>query len=260
MAGNDPLLEGKRFLVSGGGRGLGGEICRVLGEAGARVIIADLDLSRASACAASLRESGADVEAIGVDVSDADAVDRLFAEIGRAGGKLAGRLDGIINNAAIDITLPVEEVDTEQWRRVLMVNLYGPYLLAHAAVPLMKTQGSGHIVNIASTAGIRPRPGLVWYNGSKGAVITASKAMAAELGNDNIRVNCVNPVIGATGLLEEFMGMPDTPENRAKFLATIPMGRMSTPPDVANACLYLASDEAAFITGTCIEVDGGRCV
>jgi NAD(P)-dependent dehydrogenase (short-subunit alcohol dehydrogenase family) len=188
MAGKDPLLEGKRFLVSGGGRGLGGEICRVLGEAGARVIVADLDLSRASACAASLRETGADVEAIGVDVSDADAVDRLFAEIGRAGGRLAGRLDGIINNAAIDITLPVEEVDTEQWRRVLMVNLYGPYLLAHAAVPLMKAQGSGHIVNIASTASKRAWPNASAYHATKWGVLGFSHALHAELRPHGIKV------------------------------------------------------------------------
>ncbi len=127
-------------------------------------------------------------------------------------------------------------------------------------VPYFRSVGGGCFINIASTAGIRPRPGLTWYNGSKGAVIVTSKSMAAELGPDRIRVNCVNPVIGATGLVTEFMGMPDTPENRKKFLATIPLGRFSTPADVANACLYLASDEAEFITGTNIEVDGGRCV
>ena len=154
------------------------------------------------------------------------------------------------------------------WRRIHLCETepHAPAPLAGSRLPVLRfsrpsrRRGGAAFVNIASTSGIRPRPGLVWYNGSKGAVITASKAMAAELGKDNIRVNCVNPVIGATALLEEFMGMPDTPENRAKFLATIPMGRMSTPQDVANACLYLASDEAAFITGTCVEVDGGRCV
>jgi 3-oxoacyl-[acyl-carrier protein] reductase len=127
-------------------------------------------------------------------------------------------------------------------------------------VPVFRAQGGGAFVNIASTAGVRPRPGLTWYNGTKGAVIVTSKSMAAELGPEKIRVNCINPVIGETGLLAEFMGMPDTPENRAKFLAGIPMGRFSKPDDVANAALFLASDEAAFITGTCLEVDGGRCV
>ena len=125
---------------------------------------------------------------------------------------------------------------------------------------LVFTGDGGAFVNIASTAALRPRPGLVWYNGTKGAVVTISKGMAAELGPDRIRVNCVNPVIGDTGLLEEFMGMPDTPENRARFLAGIPLGRFSTPRDVASAALYLASDEADFITGACIEVDGGRCI
>lgn len=127
-------------------------------------------------------------------------------------------------------------------------------------MPQFRQQGGGVFVNIASTAAIRPRPGLTWYNGTKGTVVTTSRSMAAELGPDRIRVNCVNPVVGATGLLSEFMGMPDTPENRAKFTAGIPLGRFSTPDDVAHACLYLASDEASFITGACLEVDGGRCV
>jgi len=129
-----------------------------------------------------------------------------------------------------------------------------------AFVPYFREQGGGVFINIASTAGVRPRPGLVWYNGSKGAVIIASKSLAVELGPDRIRVNCVNPVMGETGLLSEFMGVEDTPENRKRFLAGIPLGRLSTPQDIANACLYLASDEAEFITGTCLEVDGGRCV
>jgi 3-oxoacyl-[acyl-carrier protein] reductase len=127
-------------------------------------------------------------------------------------------------------------------------------------VPVFRKQGGGVFITIASTAGVRPRPGLTWYNGSKGAAILASRSMAAELAPDKIRVCIVNPVIGDTGLLTEFMGVPDTPENRAKFISTIPLGRMSRPADIANACLYLASDEAEFITGACIEVDGGRCV
>src|SRR5439155_14791785 len=128
------------------------------------------------------------------------------------------------------------------------------------AVPYFRSRGGGAFITIASTAGVRPRPGLTWYNGSKGAAIVTSRSMAAELGPDRIRVNVINPVIGETGLLEEFMGMPDTPENRKKFLATIPLGRLSRPADVANAALYLASDEAEFISGVCLEVDGARCV
>jgi NAD(P)-dependent dehydrogenase (short-subunit alcohol dehydrogenase family) len=148
-------------------------------------------------------------------------------------------------------------VSEAEFDRVYAVNVKSIYWTAIHMVPYFRQRGGGCFVNIASTAGIRPRPGLTWYNGSKGAVITTSKSMAAELGPDRIRVNCVNPVIGATGLVTEFMGMPDTPENRRKFLATIPLGRYSEPRDVANACLYLASDEAEFITGACIEVDGG---
>ncbi|MGZ5074037.1 MAG: SDR family oxidoreductase, partial [Usitatibacter sp.] len=134
------------------------------------------------------------------------------------------------------------------------------FLTAKHAVPYFRKQGGGCFVTIASTAGVRPRPGLTWYNGSKGAAIVTSRSMAAELGPDKIRVNVINPVIGETGLLEMFMGMPDTPENRRKFLAGIPMGRFSKPLDIANAALFLASDEAEFVTGACLEVDGGRCV
>jgi 3-oxoacyl-[acyl-carrier protein] reductase len=134
------------------------------------------------------------------------------------------------------------------------------FLTAKHAVPYFRKQGRGCFVTIASTAGVRPRPGLTWYNGSKGAAIVTSRSMAAELGPDKIRVNVVNPVIGETGMLERFIGMPDTPENRRKFVASIPMGRLSKPLDVANAALFLASDEAEFVTGTCLEVDGGRCV
>jgi 3-oxoacyl-[acyl-carrier protein] reductase len=132
--------------------------------------------------------------------------------------------------------------------------------MSRAVVPIMRTQGAGVILNIGSTAGIRPRPGLTWYNSTKGAVNLLSKSMAVELAPDGIRVNCIAPVIGATALLESFMGLPDTPENREKFIATIPMGRMSEPQDIANACLYLASDEAEFITGIVLEVDGGRTI
>jgi 3-oxoacyl-[acyl-carrier protein] reductase len=154
----------------------------------------------------------------------------------------------------------VLNVTEEQFDRVYAVNVKSLFWSAKHCVPVMRRRGGGVFVNIASTAGVRPRPGLVWYNGSKGAAIICSRAMAVELAPDKIRVCVVNPVIGETGLLTEFMGLPDTPENRAKFIASIPLGRMSRPLDVANACLYFASDEAEFITGACIEVDGGRCV
>ena len=152
------------------------------------------------------------------------------------------------------------DVTEEEYDRLYDINVRSIFHMSRAVVPIMRTQGAGVIVNIGSTAGIRPRPGLTWYNSTKGAVNLLSKSMAVELAPDGIRVNCVAPVIGATALLESFMGLPDTPENRAKFIATIPMGRMSEPQDIANACLYLASDEADFITGTVLEVDGGRTI
>ncbi|MBN9114238.1 MAG: glucose 1-dehydrogenase, partial [Pandoraea sp.] len=170
-------------------------------------------------------------------------------------------LDIVVNNAGTTHrNKPLLEVTEAEFDRVYAVNVKSIFWSARAVMPYFLQRGAGVMINIASTAGVRPRPGLVWYNGSKGAVITASKAMAAEFGPKNIRVNCVNPVIGDTGLTAEFMGVPHTPKNRAKFLAGIPLGRFSTPQDIANACLYLASDDAAFITGVCLEVDGGRCI
>jgi 3-oxoacyl-[acyl-carrier protein] reductase len=172
-----------------------------------------------------------------------------------------GRLDIVVNNAgATHRNRPMLEVEEAEFDRIYAVNVKSIFLTARHAVPHFRSAGGGCFVNIASTAGVRPRPGLTWYNGSKGAAIVTSRSMAAELGPEKIRVNVVNPVIGETGLLETFMGMPDTPGNRARFVASIPMGRMCKPLDVANAALFLASDEAAFITGACLEVDGGRCV
>ena len=178
---------------------------------------------------------------------------------------LAGGFVGIcvivVNNAGTTYrNRSMLEVDEREFDRVYAVNVKSIFLTAQTFVPYFRQQGGGAFVNIASTAGVRPRPGLTWYNGSKGAVITTSRSMAAELGPDKIRVNVVNPVMGATGLLADFMGVEDTPENRKRFLATIPLGRFSTPEDIASACVYFASPEAAFVTGACLEVDGGRCV
>jgi 3-oxoacyl-[acyl-carrier protein] reductase len=151
-------------------------------------------------------------------------------------------------------------VSEEDFDRIYAVNVKSIYFTTLAAVPQMEKRGGGSIINTASTAGVRPRPGLTWYNGSKGAVITLTKSMAAELAPLNIRVNAINPVIGETGLLEQFMGMPDTPENRARFLSGIPLGRFSTPRDIANVALFLADPDSAFLTGVAIEADGGRCI
>ncbi|MDK3023063.1 SDR family oxidoreductase [Cupriavidus taiwanensis] len=250
-------LTNKVAIVTGGGSGFGEGIAHTFAREGANVVVADLREEAAERVAAAIRDAGGRARAVRADVSrEADTEAMREAALATFGD-----VHIVVNNAGTTHrNKPILEVTEDEFDRVYAVNVKSIYWSARAFVPHFRQRGGGVFVNIASTAGIRPRPGLVWYNGSKGAVITASKAMAAELGPDNIRVNCVNPVIGATALLEEFMGMPDTPENRAKFLATIPMGRMSTPQDVANACLYLASDEAAFITGTCIEVDGGRCV
>lgn len=250
-------LANKVAIVTGGGSGFGEGIAHTFAREGASVLVADLREDGAERVAAAIGEAGGQARAVRADVSRGDDTEAMR----EAALAAFGDVHIVVNNAGTTHrNKPILDVTEDEFDRVYAVNVKSIYWSARAFIPHFRQRGGGVFVNIASTAGIRPRPGLVWYNGSKGAVITASKAMAAELGKDNIRVNCVNPVIGATALLEEFMGMPDTPENRAKFLATIPMGRMSTPQDVANACLYLASDEAAFITGTCIEVDGGRCV
>ncbi|MDT6960826.1 SDR family oxidoreductase [Cupriavidus sp. SZY C1] len=250
-------LAGKVAVVTGGGSGFGEGIAQTFAREGAAVMVADLNADAAERVAAAIRDAGGKAAAVRADVSRGDDV----AATRDATLAAFGDVHCVVNNAGTTHrNKPILDITEDEFDRVYAVNVKSIYWAAHHFIPHFRQRGGGNFVNIASTAGIRPRPGLVWYNGSKGAVIVASKAMAAELGPDNIRVNCVNPVIGATGLLEQFMGVPDTPENRARFLATIPMGRMSTPQDVANACLYLASDEAAFITGTCIEVDGGRCV
>jgi 3-oxoacyl-[acyl-carrier protein] reductase len=250
-------LAGKVAIVTGGGSGFGEGISKRFAEEGCAVVVNDIARAGGERVAQEIRTARGEAHFVHGDVSrGADVAALLAATIDRF-----GRLDIVINNAGTTHrNQPLLDVGEAEFDRVYAVNVKSIYWTAIHMVPYFRQRGGGCFVNIASTAGIRPRPGLTWYNGSKGAVITTSKSMAAELGPDRIRVNCVNPVIGATGLVTEFMGMPDTPENRRKFLATIPLGRYSEPRDVANACLYLASDEAEFITGACIEVDGGRCV
>jgi 3-oxoacyl-[acyl-carrier protein] reductase len=250
-------LAGKAAIVTGAGSGFGQGIASRFAEEGCAVVVNDIVREAGERVAQQLRAAGGEALFVHGDVSrGADVAALLAATLERF-----GRLDVVVNNAGTTHrNQPLLDVGEAEFDRVYAVNVKSIYWTAIHIVPYFRERGGGCFVNIASTAGIRPRPGLTWYNGSKGAVITTSKSMAAELGPDRIRVNCVNPVIGATGLVTEFMGMPDTPENRRKFLATIPLGRYSTPRDVANACLYLASDEAEFITGACIEVDGGRCV
>lgn len=246
-------LADKHALVTGGASGFGAGIVRKFLEEGARVAIADINLEAARTMAAEL---GDNVIAIGVNVADNDSVAAMAEDVlGRFGG-----LDILVNNAGIThLPAPLEEVSEEDFDRVLAVNVKSVYLTARHLVPEMKRNGSGAILNVASTAGVSPRPRLNWYNCSKGWMITATKTMAVELAPSGIRVNAINPVAGETPLLKSFMG-EDTLEIRAKFLSTIPIGRFSTPEDMGNAACFLCSDEAAMITGVAMEVDGGRCI
>jgi 3-oxoacyl-[acyl-carrier protein] reductase len=247
-------LAGKRAVITGAGSGFGEGIARKFAAEGATVAIAEINEEAGRRVAG---EIGGSAIFTPVDVADDASVATMTADLtARLGG-----IDILVNNAGWTTKrqslLDVSEADFD---RMFAVNCKSIFLTARHIVPVMQKAGGGVIINIASTAGVRPRPGLTWYNSTKGAAITMTKSMAGELAGDRIRVNAVNPVIGATGLLESFMGMPDTPENRESFLATIPLGRMSEPRDIANAACYLASDEADFITGVCMEVDGGRCI
>ena len=244
-------LAGKSALVTGAASGFGAEIARVFAAEGAKVCILDINGRDAARVA---EEIGG--VAVAGDVTRSEDV---LEAVRRA--TVDGRLDIVVNNAGwTNRNKPMLDATEEEFDKIFAVNVKSIFHMARAAVPLMRAAGEGVILNIGSTAGIRPRPGLTWYNGSKGAVNLLSRSMAVELAADRIRVNCVAPVIGATALLESFMGMPDTPENRQKFIATIPLGRLSEPADVAAACLFLASDEARFLTGVVLEVDGGRTI
>jgi 3-oxoacyl-[acyl-carrier protein] reductase len=250
-------LEDKVAIVTGAGSGFGEGIAERFAAEGAAVLVADIDGRSAERVAGAIETAGGRARAVQADVSLRAGFERMVAETLDA----FGRLDVVVNNAGITYTNgPLVEVDEATYDRVFAVNVKSIYWSALVAVPVLRRQGGGgSFVNIASTAGLRPRPGLTWYNGSKGAVITISKSMAVELAPDKIRVNAICPVIGETGLTAAFMG-GDSPELRARFVASIPLGRMSQPADVAAASLYLASDDAAFITGVALEVDGGRCV
>ncbi len=244
-------LEGKTAIVTGAGSGFGAGIARRFAAEGARVMLADINAAAASAIAA---EIGGLAQT--VDVSRDGSVGAMAA----AAMAAWGQIDILVNNAGIThLPQPMEEVSEAEFDRVLAVNAKSVFLTARHIVPLMKAAGRGAILNVASTAGVSPRPRLSWYNASKGWMITATKAMAIELAPFGVRVNAINPVAGETPLLKSFMG-EDTPEIRARFLATIPLGRFSTPEDMANAALFLCSDEAGMVTGVAMEVDGGRCI
>ena len=246
-------LKDKVAIVTGGGSGFGAGIARRFAEEGARLVVNDINAEGGVRVAKEARG-----EFVQADVSkSAD-----WAKLVQATTAKFGRLDIVVNNAGwTHRRKPYLEVTEAEFDKVYAVNVKSIYLSALHALPVMKKQGGGCFVNIASTAGLRPRPGLTVYNSSKGAVILMSKSMAAEFGPDQVRVNCVNPVFSPdTALSADFAGGALTEEAKKAFLATIPLGRFSTPMDIANACLYLASDEAAMISGSCIEVDGARCV
>jgi 3-oxoacyl-[acyl-carrier protein] reductase len=246
-------LKGKTAIVTGAAQGFGYGIAETFIREGARVAVMDINVDKAREAAKSL---GRRAFALGCDVSKTKSVERAFA---RAIARL-GKLDILINNAGISHrNQPMLNVGEAEFDRVFAVNVKSIYLGAQAVVPHFRAHGGGVIINIGSTAGIRPRPGLTWYNASKGAVNLMSKSMAVELAPDRIRVCCIAPVAGETPLLATFMG-EDTPEKRAAFKATVPLGRLSTPQDIANAALFLASDEASMVTGNVLEVDGGRCI
>ena len=244
-------LQDKVALVTGAGSGFGEGIVRRFTKEGAKVVVADINGEAAERVARDIQ-----ARSFQCDVSNSDQVKAMVdATIG-----WFGRIDILVNNAGIAQKRgDLLSVSEEDFDRIYAVNVKSIYLAAIHAVPHMKAQGGGVIINTASTAGVRPRPGLTWYNGSKGAAITLTKSMAGELAADKIRVCALNPVLGVTGLTADFMG-GDSPEMRAEYNKTIPMGRMSTPEDVANAALFLASDEAEFLTGVCMEIDGGCCI
>jgi 3-oxoacyl-[acyl-carrier protein] reductase len=244
-------LKDKTAIITGGASGFGAGIARKFASEGAQVVVADINGDAATRIAAELHAT-----AITADVSSDASVEAMVASARNA----LGRIDILVNNAGVGhAPQDLEALSEAEFDRVFAVNAKSVYLTARHVVPLMKAARAGVILNIASTGGVSPRPRLTWYNASKGWMITATRAMAIELAPHAIRVNAINPVAGETPLLKTFMG-EDTPEMRAKFLATIPLGRFSTPQDMANAACFLCSDEASMITGVALEVDGGRCI
>ena len=250
-------LKDKVAIVTGGASGFGKGIAERFAQEGASVIVADLNGDAAAQVAEAIRDQGGAAKPVEADVTSGDDV-KAMVEAATAG---FGGLDIVVNNAGIpQRNQPMLEVDEETFDRIFQVNCKSLYLAAIHAVPVLRERGGGVMINTASTAALRPRPGLVWYNGSKGAAVTLTKSMAIELAPDNIRVNALCPVAGDTPMLGEFLGGEVTNEMYTKFVETVPIGRLSTPRDLANASVFLASDEADFLTGVCLEVDGGRCI
>jgi 3-oxoacyl-[acyl-carrier protein] reductase len=249
-------LRNKIAIVTGAGSGFGEGIAKRFAEEGAKILVNDINVENGERVTQEIVNAGGHARFCAGDVANDADVARIVATALTA----YGDLDIVVNNAGTTHrNQPMLDVSEAEFDRIYQVNVKSLFLSARHAVPHFRKKRNGAFITIASTAGVRPRPGLTWYNGSKGAAITTSRSMAAELAPHNIRVNVINPVAGETAMLADFMGQ-DTPEMRAKFISTIPLGRLSLPADVATAAVFFASDEAAFITGACLEVDGGRCV
>ena len=249
-------LSGKVAIITGAGSGFGEGMARLFAEEGAKVVCADINKKAVDHVAKTIQAAGGKAIAVLADVARRDDTIRMVESAIRE----FGRVDIMVNNAGFSHkNMSLADVDEETFDLISAVNMKSIYHSTKAVLPHFERQGGGVILSTASTAGLRPRPGLTWYNASKGWVITATKSIAVELAPKNIRVNCLCPVAGETPMLATFMG-EDTPEIRAKFKAVIPMGRFSTPEDIANAALFLVSDEASLITGIALEVDGGRCI
>ncbi|KUI66443.1 4-formylbenzenesulfonate dehydrogenase TsaC1/TsaC2 [Cytospora mali] len=249
-------LDGKTVIITGGASGFGKGIATKFVQEGANVVVADLSAEGGNAV---VKELGVSATFKQSDVTKREDWEQLL----KVATDTFGGLDIVVNNAGTTYpNKPTEKVTDKDFDICFNVNVKSIYLSTNVLLPyFLETGRPGCFLSIASTAAVRPRPGLVWYNASKAAVVSASKAMAVEYGPKQIRFNSVSPVFGSgTGLSSSFLGKPDTEENRAAFVATVPLGRGSTANDVANACCYLASDEASFITGVNLEVDGGRCV
>lgn len=250
-------LKDKVAIVTGGSSGFGASICKRYAAEGCKILVADLDAAKGESVVKELIPQGAEAVFQKVDVSRSEDM-RIMVEKAISA---FGRVDIMVNNAGISHpNQPMLDVTEEFFDRLYAVNVKSIYLSAKHCVPVFRKQGSGCFINIGSTAAVRPRPGLSWYNGSKGAVTLLTKSLAVELAPNNIRANSINPAIADTPLLTTFMGTEDTPENRKKFLSTIPLGRLCQAEDVSNAALFLAEPASEFITGVCLEVDGGRCI
>tara|TARA_B100001123_G_C15181499_1_gene975550 strand:- start:324 stop:1082 length:759 start_codon:yes stop_codon:yes gene_type:complete len=250
-------LKDKVAVVTGAASGFGAGTAELFAAQGAGVVVADISDEAGEAVVESINTSGGRAVYVHADVTSRGDAKRMI----QSAKDLGGGLDILVNNAGYSHrNKQFSEVTDEEFDKVYDVNVKAVFIAIQEALPVLRERGGGCIINTSSTAALRPRPGLAVYCSSKGAVSNLTKALAVELAPDNVRVNAICPVIGETGMLETFMGVPDTPENRKKFEATIPLGRFSTPNDIAQTMLFLASDDASFLTGVALEVDGGRCV